>query len=269
MKNIGSIVKHFREAYHLSQQELAERFGIQRVSLSQIENNNRSVSAEEIRKLSYIFQVSADVLLGLSSLPEVTLEEGKVMSKTKEVVRVSVPQKNIIKFKEVLMYVLNKVGGRPNIGETALYKLLYFIDFNYYEKYEEQLIGATYIKNRYGPSPVEFVKIVSLMIKHNEVMKITDKHFGYDQKKYLALRKPDLGVFTAREKEVIDDVLNTLADKNAKELSDYSHNDVPWMTAEDGKPINYESVFYRTAPYSVREYDDIQSQEIRVQSAER
>jgi len=30
---------------------------------------------------------------------------------------------------------------------TVLYKILYFIDFDYYEKYEEQLMGALYIKN--------------------------------------------------------------------------------------------------------------------------
>jgi hypothetical protein len=41
---------------------------------------------------------------------------------------------------------------------------------------------------------------------------------------------------------------------NATQISDYSHNDVPWLTTEDGKVIDYESVFYRTAPYSVRDY---------------
>jgi hypothetical protein len=38
---------------------------------------------------------------------------------------------------------------------------------------------------------------------------------------------------------------------NAKQISDYSHGDVPWLTADDGGIIEYESVFYRTAPYSV------------------
>ena len=37
--------------------------------------------------------------------------------------------------------------------------------------------------------------------------------------------------------------------------SDYSHNDVPWMVAENRKMIDYESVFYRTEQYSVREND--------------
>ena len=39
-------------------------------------------------------------------------------------------------------------------------------------------------------------------------------------------------------------------------LSQYSHEDVPWISAEDGKPIEYEAVFYRTPKTSVRNYDD-------------
>jgi hypothetical protein len=79
------------------------------------------------------------------------------------VTRISIPQKNLKKFEQVLLYILCKVGSKPNIGETVIYKLLYFIDFNFYEKYEEQLIGATYIKNQYGPTPKEFIKVVDTM----------------------------------------------------------------------------------------------------------
>ncbi len=43
---------------------------------------------------------------------------------------------------------------------------------------------------------------------------------------------------------------------NATQISDYSHNDVPWQTTEDGAVIDYESVFYRTPPYSVKDYSD-------------
>lgn len=46
-------------------------------------------------------------------------------------IRIDIPQKNLDKFKEVLLYILNKVGANPNIGQTVIYKLLYFIDFNY------------------------------------------------------------------------------------------------------------------------------------------
>jgi len=39
---------------------------------------------------------------------------------------------------------------------------------------------------------------------------------------------------------------------NASQISNYSHNDVPWLTAEDQSIIEYESVFYRAGAYSVR-----------------
>jgi uncharacterized phage-associated protein len=53
---------------------------------------------------------------------------------------------------------------------------------------------------------------------------------------------------------MIDSVLDRLSDMNAAEISDYSHRDVPWLTTKQGEIIDYESVFYRTKPYSVRTY---------------
>ena len=45
------------------------------------------------------------------------------------------------------------------------------------------------------------------------------------------------------EIKIIDDVLDRLSDMNARQISDYSHNDVPWLTTEEGKAIEYEAVF--------------------------
>jgi len=230
--------------------------GISRVAISQIENGDRKISAEEIAKLSRIFNVPADILLDLDKDIEVILEKNNEQKPKKKIgIRISVPQKNLEKFKEVLLYILSKIGSKPNVGESVLYKLLYFIDFNYYEKYEEQVIGATYIKNQYGPTPTEFIKIVEDM-EGKDLARIHDNYFQYPQAKYLPLRKPDLTKINAQEQKVIDDVLNTLSDMNAVQISDYSHSDVPWQTTEDGAVIDYESVFYRTPPYSVRDYSD-------------
>ena len=67
--------------------------------------------------------------------------------------------------------------------------------------------------------------------------------------------KPDLSVLNGQEKEHIDWELHRLSDMTAKQLTDLSHKDVPWITAEIGKPIDYESVFYRTQETSIREYE--------------
>jgi len=249
-------VKELRQRFGISQQRLAELLQVSRPTISQIENKKRKISADELIKLSEIFNLSVESLLDLEKQPEVTLREGRKGRKVKPQIRINVPQKNLEKFKEVFLYILNKVGSKPNIGETVIYKLLYFIDFDFYEKFEEQLVGATYIKNRYGPTPIEFKKISEKMIEEEDTMKVESSYFNYPQTKYLPLRRADLSKLKANEIEVIDDVLNRLSDMNAAQISEHSHNDVPWLTTEDGEIIEYESAFYRTSPYSVREYGE-------------
>ena len=259
-KKLGMKIKNIRDRIDLSQEKLADLLGVSRVALSQIENGERKISAEEIAKLAKIFNLSSDLLLDLDKDMKVVFEKSKGERLEKKIeMRISVPQRNLDKFKEVLLYILNKVGSKPNIGEAVLYKLLYFIEFDFYEKYEEQLIGATYIKNHYGPTPKEFIKIVSEM-EGKDMSKVKDEYFQYPQTKYLPLRSPDLTILKAHEIKLIDEVLDNLSDMNAAEIGDYSHGDVPWLTTDDGKVIDYESVFYRTTPYSVRAYSgkDIQ-----------
>ena len=255
-KNLGAKIKKIREKLDLSQEALGKKLGMGRVAVSQIETGDRKISAEEIAKAAKVFNIPTDVLLNIKKDIEVVFEKRMDKPEQKEEIRISVPQQNLKKFKEVLIYILEKVGSKPNVGEAVLYKLLYFIDFNFYEKYEEQLIGATYIKNHHGPTPKEFLKVVEKMICEEDLVKVQDKHFQYPQTKYLPRRKSDFTQFKANEKEVIDDVLNRLADMNATQISDYSHGDVPWESTEDGEIIDYESVFYRAAPYSVREYGE-------------
>jgi transcriptional regulator with XRE-family HTH domain len=255
-KKLGRRIKKLREQIGLSQDDLAKRLCLSRVTLSMIENGQRKINAQEMAELSKIFDISPGVLIDLEKEIIVSLAKSrKSQGSLRPALRINVPQKNIDKFKEVLLYVLNKVGAKPNIGEGVLYKLLYFIDFDYYEKYEEQLIGATYIKNHYGPTPVEFAKIVQQM-EGKDLVRVEKKFFDYPQKKYLPLREPDLSKLNAQELATIDDILRRLSGKTAKDISVYSHYDVPWLTTEDGKVIDYESVFYRTPAYSVRPYDD-------------
>jgi len=254
-KKIGRRVREAREQTGISQQQLAKMLGVARPTVSQIENGERKISANELIKLSEIFDIPVEILLDFKKPPEVILEKARPKKQEKTEIRINVPQKNLEKFREILLYILNQVGSKSNIGETVIYKLLYFIDFNHYEKYEEQLIGATYIKNLYGPTPIEFKKLINEMI-NKEIEKVKSKYFNYPQTKYLPLRKPDLTKLKANEIKTIDTVLNKLSDMNAKQISDYSHGDVPWVTTEEGEIIEYESVFYRAPEYSVREYDD-------------
>lgn len=259
MNSLTKHIKRLRDSKKFSQEYVADIIGVSRPTYVQIEKGERELTVSEVKKLAALYEMDVSDLL-MQETPagkKVILDSKRATKKTKvPSLRISVPQKNVEKFKEVLLYILGKVGAKPNIGETAIYKLLYFIDFDYYEKYEEQLIGATYIHNHFGPTPVEFKAITDKMKADNELTVVTNKYFQYDQKKYLPLRAAKLAVLNAQEKALIDDVLARLSDKSATELSDYSHGDIPWKIHAPGEVIDYESVFYRDRKYTVRNLDD-------------
>jgi len=105
------------------------------------------------------------------------------------------------------------IGAGLSLGRDG--KRAESIDFNHYEKYEEQLIGATYIKNHFGPTPVEFVAVIKDMVGKGEIEAIKAKFFNHEMRKYLPVRTPDLSKLSAQEMATIDDVLNKLSDMKA------------------------------------------------------
>jgi transcriptional regulator with XRE-family HTH domain len=254
-----TFLKTLRKSQDISQEFLANEIGISRPTYLQIENGNREITVSEARKIAEFFGISLEDFLAerLVKVPKIKLEKSKKDVSKKTETRISVPQKNIKKFKEVLLYLLEEIGGLSNVGEAVICKILYFIDFDYYEKYEEQLIGAVYIKNHHGPTPAAFVEIVKQMEKDGDLVKLSQKYFQFDQKKYFTRRRPNLSILSAQEKELIDYEIARFKDKNAKEMEAISHRDVPWIGATNLKPIDYESVFYRTSEFSLRKYDEI------------
>ncbi len=254
---LAKFIQIQRKKHNLTQEFLASRIGVSRPTYMQIEQGGRDLTIPEAQKLASVFNMSlADLLSGDKKEVGVDFSEEPARPTAEPEMRIVMPRASVKKFKEVLLYLLEKVGARPNIGETAIYKLLYFIDFDYYEKFEEQLTGARYIKNHFGPTPVEFKKITDQMIAAGEIEKIKSQYFQHDQKKYLPRRSADLKVLSAQEIQHIDEVLARLAWKNAAELSDYSHSDTPWRVHKMGEGISYETVFYRDDDHSVRNYED-------------
>lgn len=255
-KQIGQRINELRKMKGLSQEDLAKNVKISRPSLAQIELGNRSVDILELQKLSMVLEFSLDDFMSkdFSVSQDVDVKEEKRAKKEEE--RISVPTLQVNKFKNVLLYILERCAGRPNVGETVLYKLLYFCDFNYYELYEEHLTGATYRKLPYGPVPQKLDTIIGQMIEKGQLQRVKTEYRGYPQTRYLPLEKADLTELRASEKDVIDRVIEQMSDWSAAMLSNYSHGDKPWKASKDGEDINYELAFYRRPPYSIRVYED-------------
>ena len=159
-------------------------------------------------------------------------------------------------FRQVVIYVLDKVAELPNIGETTLHKLLYFIDFDYYEKFEENLMGETYIKNHFGPTSKNLIMVLGQMEDNGVIRRYLGNYHGRAQNRVEVLQKSAPTDLIEPFIEHIDHVLAKHSGKTAKDLTEFSHGDTPWICAVESEYISYESVFYRDEEHSVKEYDD-------------
>ena len=258
-KDIGQRISELRKLKGLSQEDLAKSLKISRSSLAQIELGNRNVDILELQSLSIILGFSLDNFMSKDFSSDIfrdisVVDQKAEIKKTYE--RISIPTLKVKKFKNILLYILERCAGKPNVGETVLYKLLYFSDFNYYELFEEHLTGAKYRKLPYGPVPHKLDTVLNQMIVSGQIKRIKTDYFDKTQTRYIPLIKADLTELKASEKDVIDKVIEQMSDWSAAMISNYSHNDKPWKATDANDFIDYELVFYRQPPYSVRMYEE-------------
>jgi uncharacterized phage-associated protein len=209
-----------------------------------------------LQQFSLVLGFSLDDFMSVNYKSDQELTEKEKTQPGPGVERIAEPALQIDKFKNVLLYILERCAGKPNVGETVLYKLLYFSDFNYYEIYEEHLTGASYRKLPYGPVPYKIDSILNQMLEQRQIQRVKTEYHGYHQTRYLPLEKANLTLLKASEKEIIDRVIEQMSDWSAAALSNYSHRDMPWLSSKEGEEIDYELVFYREAPFSVRNYEN-------------
>ena len=147
---LSKFIQQLRIKNNLTQEFLASKISVSRPTYSQIERGERDLTITEAKKLAEIFGIAFnDFLIGKENLlPKIKLEK-KVkqikLKKQKQEIRISVPQEKVEKFKEVLLYILERIGARPNIGEAVVCKLMYFIDFDFYEKFDK----SAFLSGRY------------------------------------------------------------------------------------------------------------------------
>jgi len=255
-KTIGERIVQLRKRKGWSQSELSALLGLSRSSLAQIELGNRHIELFEFQRMGNVLGFSLDDMLSVTYNVSELLHEPIAEYKPKAKERNSIALFELEKCKNILLYMLERCAGKPNVGETVLYKLMYFSDFNYYEKFEEHLTGMNYRKLPSGPVPQFLDDVLNRMVADEQIYRIKTTFQHLPQTRFLPLTKPDLTNLKASEKDVIDRVIDQMSDWSSSTLTNYSHKDIPWLASKDGELMNYELVFYREAPFSVRNYDE-------------
>lgn len=255
--SFSSTISYLRNKAGLTQQEVAGGIGVAKATYVKIENGDREPKLDEIRALGEFYEVDTVSLIDGVDMVNEPLGQSY---KREEISSREEVKLNEDKLRQVLLYISEQVGAKPNVGATVINKLLYFTDFDYYEKYGESVTGLTYIRNHFGPTAD--IRVLSGTIDQmridGELEVVETEHFKHKQKKYLPRHRANLAVLNAQELDHINDVLDRLGDKNATELSELSHKDTPWVVTPAGEPIDYQLAMYRTAATSVREDDGVE-----------
>lgn len=159
------------------------------------------------------------------------------------------------KFKDVLYYVIKKCADKPHVGKTVLFKMLYFIDFDFYELNERPLMGEKYRNIPLGPAPSHFDAAIESLKIEGKIKGMNYQIGDYMQLKFIPIEENELDSLNASEIEHIDNVIERLSHMNAGQIVGYTHKDMPVKSTKESEIINYDLVFYRDDVFSVREYD--------------
>lgn len=160
------------------------------------------------------------------------------------------------KFREMVLYVAKEAQDDPKCGATKLNKILFYADFAAYRKWGASISGQEYQKLEWGPAPRRLKPEVEAMERSKDCVWAERDYYGRALRKLIALREPDLSLFSAEEVDLIRDVVDRLRELNATEVSDLSHEFLGWQAAEFGETIPYEtSLIERPRPLTDDEED--------------
>jgi len=152
------------------------------------------------------------------------------------------------KFKEAILYLLARSPGKKIEGKKKLAKLLYFVDFNFFEAFEKPFTGATYRALPMGPVPEELDKTLTSL--ENKEIKVKKESIGLENDLLIYSlnvepKKLSFETLTDEEKKVLDKVVHDYGNLSGKILGEITHSEAPYNAVAPGEYIPYELSFYR------------------------
>lgn len=157
------------------------------------------------------------------------------------------------RLRELILYVAERSKDDDDFGATKLNKLLFYADFISFAKYGRPLTNTQYQKRPYGPVPTSIESLRDEMEAANDVAVIHKGLAPYIQQRVFPLREARLDEhFTPSQIALVDEVIQTLRNLNAREVSDMSH-DFAWQVTGDYDLIPYDAVFIYDRELSERE----------------
>ncbi len=145
---------------------------------------------------------------------------------------------------ELILYVADKSASDKYYGATKINKILFFADFNAYAQRGKSITGAEYMGLPQGPVPRRLVAVREQLVAEGAIT-VRKKAFngGKIQERIIALREPNLELFSGWEISLVDSVITHFRGKSAAEMSQLSHARIWRLAGTEKGAIPYQSIF--------------------------
>lgn len=149
------------------------------------------------------------------------------------------------KYKNAILFFAKKIQN-GTLGKLKMMKLLYYLDFDFFEKYGTSVTGDEYLRFEYGPVPHMGEKMLKTM--DGKDIKITKRKIkeGYNDQFHIeAVKDFDVNVFTKEELLMLEEVAGKWEKFSGSEMKSATHGEAPWIATKPDKVIDYNLVYYR------------------------
>ncbi len=149
------------------------------------------------------------------------------------------------KYKNLILFFANKIRN-GTLGKLKIMKLMYFLDFDYFERYGKSISGDEYLRFDNGPIPRMAEKVLKEM--SGKDIKITKRKIGSgynDQQHIEALKDFDVSLFSKEELLMMEEIANKWERFSGAEMKNASHGEAPWIATKPNNVIDYNLAYYR------------------------
>lgn len=159
------------------------------------------------------------------------------------------------KFRELLLYIADRLRDDEFGGSVKLNKLLYLTECAAVIELGQPIAAARYQKNRHGTTARALPPVQTELIEAGHAEIRTERTpFGKMQNRLVALRAPDIQLFTSTEIAVIDNVVDEHYGLSGTQLEEMTHQRIEWHLVEDGDDIPLEAAYLEPEPQNLPEW---------------
>jgi uncharacterized phage-associated protein len=167
------------------------------------------------------------------------------------------PELKKSKLEHAILFFLRHANN-VHLGSTKLMKLLYFADFDHFERYDAPITGARYRKLDHGPVPDDAWKTIAELEQSGRITRRDVISEGLTQHRYEPNEDVDISVFSASEIDVLYQVAQKWTHHTTKQIEMATHGEAPWIAVKHNEIIPYYLSYYRNN-FGAMDLDDDES----------